>query len=439
VKDNLRTNKSPLPFVFTPHPVIGLPEEALYEYLEGKDPESGKVVIQEIIDALTKPVSETQLNVESYETISTEAPALLKDTDDNLQRLFYQNGWTEGLPIILPTEERVTRMLAGTSHPADEVVGEIYQMDTHELVKSTVKNIAVIAVMAGAGPEHFPVILAIAATRQPALMPSTTAFEAMLLVNGPVRHEIGMNSGIGAFSAVNKANSVLGRAWLLMSHCWGYNRPLKTLWSSQGNNHTYNSSCCAENEEKSVWAPFHVQKGFAVEESVVSIFRGWTLFNSPGTAANRTLGEELKIQMGAIASSAATLVMDPLVARNLKENEGFEHKEDYCRWLSQNIKMPAGRFWGADHVEMLTAPLAAQGIEPYASWRKLPGDALINPYHDPSQINIIVVGGETSPLWKIADYRWNISSPVDTWRPVKSAEECADGTCGIPDPTAVYD
>ena len=103
----------------------------------------------------------------------------------------------------------------------DEVVGEIFAMDTRETVKYTVANIAVIAVMAGARPEHFPVILAIASTRQTALMPSTTAFGAMLMVNGPIRNEIGMNCGIGAFSAVNQANSVIGRAWLLMSHMLG--------------------------------------------------------------------------------------------------------------------------------------------------------------------------------------------------------------------------
>ena len=433
-------NKSPLPFVITPHPVIGLPDEALYAYLEGKDPETGKIVVQEIIDALTRPVSETQLRVDSPETMSSDAKlASFKDTEDNLQRLFYEKGWTEGLPIILPTEERVQRMLAGTSHSPDEVVGEVFQMDTRETVKYTVLNIAVIAVMAGARPEHFPVILAIASTRQTALMPSTTAFGAMLLVNGPIRNEIGMNSGIGALSAVNQANSVIGRAWLLMSHCWGYNRPLKTLWSSQGNNLTYNSMCCAENEERSVWAPFHVQKGYKAEESVVSIFRGWTLFNSPGTAANRTLGEELKIQLGVMppTGSAATIVVDPLVARNLKENQGFETKEDYCRWLSKNVKMPAGRYWGADHIDMLVASQAYQGIEPYASWKKVPDDEPIAPYHDPSQISIVVVGGETSPLWKASDYRHTISASIDIWRPNKSGEECADGTCGIPDPEPV--
>ena len=415
-----------------------MPPEALYAYLEGNDPETGKRVIDEIIDALTKPV-ESKIEAASPETGKKSAAkqAFLKpDTEDNLQRLFYDRGWTDGLPIILPTEERVKQMLAGTSHPADEVVGEVFAMDTREIVKYTVTNIAVIAVMAGARPEHFPVILAIASTRQTALMPSTTAFGAMLLVNGPIRNEIGMNCGIGAFSAVNQANSVIGRAWLLMSICWGYNRPKKTLWSSQGSNLTYNSMCCGENEERSVWEPFHVQKGFKPDESVVSIFRGWTLFSSPGTAANRSIGEELKIELGVMppTGSAATIIVDPLVARNLKENQGFATKQDYARWLSQNVKMPAGRYWGADHIDMLVASQAYQGVEPYASWKKVPDDELIAPYHDPSQINIVVVGGETSPLWKASDYRHGISASIDRWRASKPSEECADGTCGIPDP-----
>ncbi len=437
VKDNLRINKSPLPFVFTPHPVIGMPAEALYGYLEGNDPETGRRVIEEIIDALTKPVVQTKLRPSPEAEAAGSAPALLApDTEDNLQRLFYQSGWTDGLPIILPTEERVKQMLTGTGCPADEVVGEVFQMDTRETVKYTVLNIAVIAVMAGARPEHFPVILAIASTRQTALMPSTTAFGAMLLVNGPIRKEIGMNCGIGAFSAVNQANSVIGRAWLLMSICWGYNRPMKTLWSSQGSNLTYNSMCCGENEERSVWEPFHVQKGFKSDESVVSIFRGWTLFSSPGTAANRSLGEELKIELGVMppTNSAATIIVDPLVARNLKENQGFATPQDFARWLSLNVKMPAGRFWSTDHIDMLVASQAYQGIEPFASWKRVPDDELIAPFYDPGQINIVVVGGETSPLWKASDYRHNISASIDRWRPSKSSDECADGTCGIPDP-----
>ncbi len=437
-KDAYKQGRVPLPFVFTPHPVAGVSPETLDRYIDGKDPETGKVVISEIIEALTKPVAaqSAAIPVSSTPSLTNAPAAILKpDTEDNLQDLFYQRGWTDGSPIILPTEERVARMLAGTGASPDDVVAEVFQFETGELARYTVRNTAVIAVMAGAKPEYFPVILAIASARHTSLMPSTTAFSAMILVNGPIRNEIGMNSSIGAFSPVNRANSVIGRAWTLLSLCRGGGKIKKSLWTSQGSNSSYNNMCVAENEEKSVWTPFHIQKGFQAEESVVSLFMGWAVINSTGAAAHRTLTEELNLELAVIPplGSAATIIMDPSVARNLKENEGFTAKEDYCRHLSENIKMPAGRYWQTDYIDMLVASEAHKGIEPYASWKKLPEDALIAPYFDPSRINLIVVGGETSPLWKASDYNHMISISIDKWRAVKS-DKCADGTCGIPDP-----
>ncbi len=411
---------APLPFIYTPNPVIGMSPETLDRFITGNDPDTGKPVIDEIIDVLTKPVKGKKLTPMSPSPAETVAPPSLlePDTEDNLQRLFYEKGWTDGLPIILPTEERVQRMLAGTSASKDEIVAESLSFATQGMIKYTVENIAVIAVMAGARPEYFPVILATAATRQSSLMPSTTAFEAMLLVNGPIRNEIGMNCGIGAFSAVNMANSVIGRAWTLMSICHGFAKPRNTLWSSQGNNHTYNNMCAGENEERSVWEPFHVGKGFKADESVVSIFRGWAFLNSYGAASKRSLIEELCIQLAPMPpmNSSATIIIDPLIAKNLKENEGYATKQDFCRAISQGVKMPAGVYWKTDHIDMLVASEAYKGVEPYASWKKLPDDELIAPYHKPENINIIVIGGETSPLWKATDYGYSGSQSVDRWR-----------------------
>jgi hypothetical protein len=194
--------------------------------------------------------------------------------------------------------------------------------------------------------------------------------------------------------------------------------------------------CCAENEERSVWEPFHVQKGYKPDESVVSLFRGWTLLNNGGGAALRSYGDEMILQMKALSGlySSATLIVDPLVARNLKENEGFLTKQDYSQWLSNNFKIPAGQFWKTDLIDMLMAPMANQGVEPYATWKRLPDDALIATFNKPEQIDIIVVGGETSPLWKTTDYACSVSAPVDKWRSATSAEACSDGSCGVPDP-----
>ena len=418
--------------------MVGLSGSALRGYIDGKDPATNRSVIDEVIDALTKPVNGDGSGSDFIGDTSTGSrQALLEeDTEDNLQRLFFERGWTDGLPIVLPTEERVAKMLTGTSHPRDEVVGEIFMIDTKEHVKFTVEMVAIVAVMAGARPEHLPVILAIASTGQPSIQPSTTPFACMLLVNGPIRNELGMNSGIGAFSPRNLANAVIGRAWTLLTINWGFMKLKKTLWSSQGNNFGYNNMCCAENEERSVWEPFHVQKGYKPDESVVSLFRGWTLLNNGGGAALRPYGEEMILQMKALSGlySSATLIMDPLVARNLKENEGFLTKQDYSQWLSNNFKIPAGQFWKTDLIDMLMAPMANQGIEPYATWKRLPDDALIATFNKPELINIVVVGGETSPLWKTTDYACSVSAPVDKWRSAANAEACSDGSCGLPDP-----
>jgi len=434
-----------LRFSFTPYPVVGMPRSTLRRYIEGNDPISAKPFAQELIDALTKPLTSREIN--PAKPTRPIRPRLLEpSSEEDLQRLFLERGWTDGLPIVLPTEERVAEMLTGTSHAPDEVVGRMTVTTTQERLEYTVEKVAVNAVMAGARPEHLPVILAIASTEEPAFPSSTTSFARMVVVNGPIRNEIGMNAGTGALSPFNYANSVIGRAWTLMTINLGDARLGETFMASQGHNLNHNNMCCAENEESSVWEPFHVQKGFRSDESVVSLFRGWSVINSMGAANSvRPASEETVIMLKAFPAlrSAATLVMDPLVAKGLKE-QGFQTKQDLSRWLSEHVEVPAGQYWGADVIYSLVAPSARQGIEPYASWAKLPKDALLKPYNDPSQINVVIVGGETNPLWLTTDFLYTQSASVDKWRPkeghrrdarparMPTAVTCTDGTCGLP-------
>jgi len=437
VADDSRFHGVPLRFIYTPHPVAGMPPSVLRRYVEGNDPATQRTVIEEIIEALTRPVTEEEFAGDSARVsrIGVTPMLLEPDTEDNLQRLFYLRGWTDGLPVILPTEERVAEMLSGTSRSPGEVVAEIFLHDTHEYLKFTVEMVAIIAVMAGARPEHLPVILAVASTGLPSIPGSTTPFASMLLVNGPIRNEIEMNSGIGAFSPRNLANSVVGRAWTLLTIHWGYMRLKMQFWTSQGNPIGYNNMCVAENEDRSAWEPFHVQKGFRADESVVSLFSGWSFVNNVVGSSTRSVGEDMLLQLGAMAGlfSSATLILDPLVARHLKENDRFQTKLDFCRWISENFKVPAEQFWGTDLIQMLMVPLAEQGVEPYASWKKVPPHTLIAPYDKPENINIVVVGGETSPMWKVADFAYAASAPVDKWRARPAADGCRDGSCGLAD------
>ena len=393
-----------------------MPKKVLKDYVDGADPVTGQPLMQEITDTLTRPFEEQKKT-----TGLKNAPRsrfVQPDTEENLWRTFYENGWTDGLPIILPTEERVRQMLSGTSHEPSEVVGEMSISDAQPRRQYTVEMVAVNAVMAGAAPEHLPVILAIGASNETAWPSSTTSFGRMIVINGPIRNELGLNSGVGALSPLTRANAVIGRAWTLMTINFGTAILGKTFMASQGNNLNYNNMCIAENEERSVWEPFHIQKGFKPDESAISLFRGWSVINSMGAINERSPQEETVILMGALAAlrSSATLIMDPLVAKNLKELQNFPTKESYSCWLSENVKMPAGHFCKADINYSFTRPLADQGIEPYTTWYHLPDDQLIAPYNIPENINIIVTGGETNAFWKTTDFAYTTSVSIDYWK-----------------------
>jgi hypothetical protein len=407
-----------LRFCFPPYPLVGRPREVLRKYVEGNDPVSGKPLMQEVIDALTRPLIKEEKNPVARR--GTPRPRLLKpDTEENLHRLFLENGWTDGAPIVLPTEERVARMLTGTAADPKEVVGRMTVTIHQEKLEYTVEKVAVNAVMAGAGPEHMPVILALAASEEASMPSSTTSFGRMAVVNGPIREEIGMNPGLGALSPFNHANTVIGRAWTLMTLNLGDARLGETFMGSTGNNMNYNNMMFAENEERSVWEPFHVRKGFKKEESTVSVFQGWSAINSMGAAGCcRPAQQETLLMMQAFPclQGALTLVMDPLVAKHLKE-QGFDNPDQLSRYLSENFKMTAGQFWGSDVVYSLVEPNARAGMEPYASWLKLPKDAIIAPYTSPEKINMVVVGGETQALWLTTDMWHTKTVSVDRWRP----------------------
>jgi hypothetical protein len=417
-----------LRFSFPPYPLVGRPREVLRGYVEGNDAITGNPIMPQVIAALTRPLTEEEKN--PVASPGAPRPRLLQpDTEENLNRLFAENGWTDGAPIVLPTEERVAHMLTGTAAGPDEIVGRMTITIDQERLEYTVEKVAVNAVMAGAGPEHLPVILALAASQEPSMPSSTTSFGRMAVVNGPIREEIGMNSGLGALSPFNPANTVIGRAWTLMTINLADARLGETFMGSTGNNMNYNNMLIAENEERSVWKPFHVRKGYRKEESTVSFFQGWSAINSMGAAGcRRPAQEEILIMMQAFPCihSSLTLVMDPLVANHLKE-QGFNEPEQLSQYLSENFTMTAGQFWGSDVVYSLVEPNARSGVEPFASWLKLPENAEIAPYVSPEKMNTVVVGGETQALWLTTDMWYTQTVSIDKWRP-KSGQYQEDET-----------
>jgi hypothetical protein len=381
--------------VYVPTPVMGKSPSELRSYVEGEDPVHRRPFTAELFDALTRPVAEDDLRGVDFDRSS---PRLVDpDTADNLHRLFRENAWTDYLPIVLPTEERVEAMLAGTSHAADEVVGELRPTNYREAWQFTVEKVAVNAVMAGAEPAYFPVILALAASGFTARSSSTSSIANMVVVNGPIRHEIGMNSGLGALGPYNHANATIGRAYgLLSQNLQGGSVPGVTYVGCQGNNNAYNSLTYAENEEASPWEPYHVQHGFRPDESTASIFVTWGNVWTEGLRDHWE--EKLKSMLSAHdAFHGSILVLDPIVAREFVAR-GFDRKEKLIDWVHRNVRIPAARYWNYYAALTFIREDALNGIEPFATYWQAEPEELI-PLLQPDEIDILVVGGSSNGQW----------------------------------------
>jgi hypothetical protein len=405
---------------FVPVPMFNQPASVLRGYVEGDDPVQGGPFMARVLDLLTTPLADDDLRGTGWDR---STPRLLEpDTEDNLHEQFRQSHWTDYLPIVLPTEERVEAMLAGTSHARDEIVGKTRPTIGMEFWTYDVEKVAVNAVMAGAAPEHFPVLLALASTGDTGRQSSMSSMGNMVLVNGPIRNEIGMNSGIGAMGPYNYANSAIGRAFGLQSqNLQGGSVPGLSYNGSQGNNFSYNCVTFAENEEASPWIPYHVQYGFEPSESAVTVFYIWG--NVWSEHLREHWEEKLKAMLAGLEPSmGCTFVLDPIVAREFVQ-KGFDTKEKLAEWVHENARIPAGRFW--DHIMLnMIREVVEAGIEPFASYRKAPPDELI-PIFEADRINVIVTGGQTNGHFSIfmgspmrAKFR-SMPGPtvsVDAWR-----------------------
>lgn len=386
---------------YVPHPVMGRSDQELRAYVDGNDPITGRPVMQEVIEGLTKPLDQEGLEGTTFERTT---PRLVEpDTEENLHRLFLENNWTDKLPIILPTEERVAEMLKHTSRKPDEIVGHMQPAIFREYWEYTVEKVAANAVMAGCRPEYFPVVLALAATGVTARGSSTSSLTAMAVVNGPIRNEIKMNYGIGALGPYNHANATIGRAYSLLSqNLQGGSIPGLNYMGSMGNNYAYNCVTFAENEERSPWEPFHVQHGFKPTDSAVSVFRGCHATAYMMGLREKHWREHVGHMMRGLAASLYSMVflLDPIVARMFIELGGFDTKEKLIRWAYENATMKASEYWDYQFIQNEVYPRATFGEEPFASKLKAAPDEMV-PIFEEDQIHVIVVGGETNGHWRI--------------------------------------
>jgi hypothetical protein len=405
--------------VFVPHPVWGKTPEELAVYVAGPDPITGKPMMKEVVDALTVPLSDADKKT-GVVTPSVGPPTFGPETAKNLQEYYLENGFTDYLPIIIPTEEEVDAMLQGTSHKPDEVVGKM-AAGAYAPWTFTVKHVAISAVMAGAKPEYFPIILAIASSGYAALFSSTNSFAFSMIINGPIRDKLNMNYGIGALGPFAQPNAAIGRAWTIMAKNLGNGGiPGDTYLGSIGNNLNYNNIVIAENEDASPWDPFHVQRGFKKDENVVSLFRGLGIV--PGQVARGSgvnTAPMFDQQFSDLFSTftgffGALVVCDPLVAQRLKA-EGYDTKEKLIDYLYKNTTQTVKDYKSRNYSYLFEYPQALKGVEPFATWYKMPDDAVIPHFPRPSSINIVVVGGQTNAYSQAGNLSYGTSISIDKW------------------------
>jgi hypothetical protein len=217
------------------------------------------------VDPLWKPGCSSKAALDPQIAAAISRPA----ADDEMEKMF-ERGWTDGLPVVPPTRERVEAMLGGADGAAS--LGLV----PPSMGEATLERVAACAVLAGCRPAYFPVVVAAAeAMLDPAFnlhgqAVTTQPAGQLIVVNGPVRRAIGLNSGMGALGPGSRANLTIGRAARLLVTLLGGAMP-GTLDRATLGHMGKVGFCVAEDEEVSPWQPLHVDRGFQPDQSVVTV------------------------------------------------------------------------------------------------------------------------------------------------------------------------
>lgn len=320
------------------------------------------------------------------------------ESDDIFEFMFDQ-GLTDGLPVIPPTPERVVRMLAGTKRDPQEVVATV----PPNMAPLTVEKVAINAVMAGCKPEYMPVVLAAveAVTTEQFNMHgvlATTHFPTpVIIVNGPIRDRIGMNYRFNVLGQGNRANATIGRAVQLIVRNVGGGRPGEVDRAALGQPGKY-TFCFAEFEEKSNWEPLHVERGFLREDSTVTVYAGG--------APNGIID-----QLSRDAKSLATSYGLALAAAGHPKQHGHgeivvvvppEHVDTFAKdgWTKDQVRARIQEVTARPARELVRDEFCAEGITP-AQAERIGLETLVPKFRDPADIAFVVAGG---PAGKFAAY-----------------------------------
>ena len=313
--------------------------------------ESTKKILNEVVDALTKPEAETKAVKPKAKADPRQVE--FKGTLDDINEFFRKRKRTDGLPIMPPTVQAVERMLQYTDRTPEEVIGILPPAN----YAATVWKVAVNGVMAGCRPEYMPVLLAVTeAVAEPSfnlqLAPSSSGWAPFIIINGPIIQDLDFNHGAGVLRPSRQANITVARFLrLLMINLAGMIVGESEM-ATFGRNY---EAVLAEAEEDSPWEPLHVERGFKQGSSVITVQSSTGMgdhFITNGDALNqlRQLCREIT---GALTLTplaiyrfrpevAPLICLSPLTASSIAK--GGYSKKDVKQFFYENARIPAHRF-----------------------------------------------------------------------------------------------
>lgn len=315
---------------------------------------------------------------------------------DDVHEFLFDQGFTDGLPVVPPTPERVLRMLAGTGRDSQEIVAKI----APNYAPATVEKIAVNAVLAGCEPEHLPVVIAAIkaictrAFNIHGVNATTMGASPVLVVNGPIRERIGLNMRLGVLGQGTRSNAAIGRAVRLAVRNLGGAKPGGTERSTLGNPMKF-TMCFAEWEERSPWTPLHVERGFDASDSVVTAFAmssGPALCVDQSSRTARQLAGSFALSMEAAHhvrahnASDALLVVSPEHVDTLQRDDFG--KDDIREHIQRVTARPLAELVADEDVGGGLSPARFEAMTEEQRRRRLPKFA------SKDNIHIVVAGSE---------------------------------------------
>jgi len=347
----------------------------------------------------------------------TAAPELSVVDIDEIRRVmedYFERGWTDGLPVMPVTESILAEFLGQTAREPDEVLLAMPHLNR----ACTVRLAAINAAMAGCRPEYFPVVLAAWSALKDenyvtrGIWQSTTGTAPMLLVNGPVREQIGLNSKGNVFGSGFRANATIGRAIRLTAlNAFGL-RPGELDQATQGNPAKY-TACIAENEEDSPWPSFHVEHGFNADDSTVTAL---TMRSVVHIEARHTIvPEQLAADLAGTIARTGALIHETISACIAL---GPEHAHLLARagWSKDDLR----RFVFEHAVNTREALVAAgkDAVSGKTRWRLSSGHADAVPDSNPDSDVVRVLGSEQAVQIVVAGaHNAGVSSVIETFGP----------------------